>query len=46
MKKIRHFLNIDELSKKDMDEILLKSHLLKKIMEKSVLKEKNTSYDF
>ena len=40
MKKIRHFLNIDELSKKDMDEILLKSHLLKKNYGKISFKRK------
>ena len=40
MKKIRHFLNLDELSKKDLNEILFKSHFLKKNYGKVGLKRK------
>ena len=40
MKKIRHFLNLDELSKKDVHEILLNSHSLKKNYGKKSLKKK------
>ena len=40
MKKIRHFLNLDELSKKDVHEILLNSHSLKRNYGKKSLKKK------
>ena len=40
MKKIRHFLNLDELSKKDLNEILLKSHFLKKLWKSGFKKKK------
>ncbi|MBD22718.1 MAG: ornithine carbamoyltransferase [Alphaproteobacteria bacterium] len=40
MKKIRHFLNLDELSKKDIHEIVSKSHILKKNYGKTSLKRK------
>jgi len=40
MKKIRHFLNLDELSKKDIHEIVYHSHKLKKNYGKVSLKKK------
>ena len=40
MKKIRHFLNLDELSKKDVHEIVYHSHSLKKNYGKKSLKKK------
>ena len=40
MKKIRHFLNLDELSKKDIHEIVYHSHKLKKNYGKISLKKK------
>ena len=40
MKKIRHFLNLDELSKKDIHEIVYYSHKLKKNYGKVSLKKK------
>ena len=40
MKEIRHFLNLDELSNKDILEILSKSHALKKTYGKTTLKKR------
>ena len=38
--EIRHFLNLNELTKEEMYLIVKKSHLLKKTMEKNTLKKK------
>ena len=47
MKKIRHFLNLHELSKSDVHEIVSESHRLKKNYGKFTLKKKkNPGNDF
>ena len=38
--KIRHFLNLDELSKKDVHEILLNSHTKEELRQKKLQKKK------
>ena len=47
MKKIRHFLNLHELSQSDMHKIVSESHRLKKDYGKFTLKKKkNSGNDF
>ena len=47
MKKIRHFLNLHELSQSDMHEIVSESHRLKKkLWEVYSKKKKNSGNDF